>query len=66
MALQLARGVPVKVVSERLSHTSATIALSVYAHLMPGNQRAAAELFASLVYSPLDRARRAAVLWQRS
>jgi integrase len=47
--LLLAKGVPVKVVSERLGHTNATITLQVYAHVMPGNQRDAAELFASLV-----------------
>ncbi|MGO9079899.1 MAG: tyrosine-type recombinase/integrase [Streptosporangiaceae bacterium] len=47
--LLLAKGVPVKVVSERLGHASATITLQVYAHVMPGNQRDAAALFASLV-----------------
>jgi integrase len=47
--LLLAKGEPVKVVSERLGHASATITLQVYAHVMPGNQRHAAELFASLV-----------------
>ena len=47
--LLLAKGVPVKVVSERLGHASATITLQVYAHVMPGNQRDAAELFASLI-----------------
>jgi integrase len=47
--LLLAKGVPVKVVSERLGHASATITLQVYAHVMPGNQQDAAELFARLV-----------------
>jgi integrase len=47
--LLLAAGVPVKVVSERLGHASATITLSVYAHVMPGNQRDAADLFARLI-----------------
>jgi len=47
--LLLAKGVPVKVVSERLGHASATITLQVYAHVMPGNQRDAAELFGSLI-----------------
>ena len=47
--LLLAKGVPVKVVSERLGHASTTITLSVYAHVMPGNQRAAADLFARLI-----------------
>jgi integrase len=47
--LLLAKGVPVKVVSECLGHASATITLQVYAHVMPGNQRQAADLFASLI-----------------
>lgn len=47
--LLLARGSPVKVVSERLGHANTTVTLSVYAHVMPGNQRQAADLFASLV-----------------
>jgi len=47
--LLLAKGVPVKVVSERLGHASPTITLQVYAHVMPGNQRDAADLFARLV-----------------
>ena len=47
--LLLAKGVPVKVVSERLGHSTATITLQVYAHVMPGNQRQAADLFASLI-----------------
>ena len=47
--LLLAASTPVKVVSERLGHASATVTLQVYAHVMPGNQRAAADLFARLV-----------------
>lgn len=47
--LLLAKGVPVKVVSERLGHASPTITLGVYAHVMPGNQREAADLFARLI-----------------
>jgi integrase len=47
--LLLARGVPVKVVSERLGHASPVITLQVYAHVMPGNQRDAADLFARLI-----------------
>jgi len=39
----------VKVVSERLGHASVTVTLSIYAHVMPGNQRAAADRFAALI-----------------
>jgi integrase len=40
---------PVHVVSQRLGHASPTITLTVYAHVLPGNQREAADLFAGLV-----------------
>jgi integrase len=41
-ASQLLRlGVPVKVVSERLGHASASITLDVYSHVLPGMQEAA-------------------------
>jgi len=45
----LLAGVPVHVVSQRLGHASAVITLSVYAHVLPGSQRDAADLFARLV-----------------
>jgi integrase len=47
--LLLANREPVKTVSERLGHASATITMQVYAHVLPGSQREAAELFAALV-----------------
>ena len=46
--LLLAR-VPVHVVSQRLGHASATITMTVYAHVLPGNQQEAADTFARLV-----------------
>ena len=49
--LLLADGVPVKVVSERLGHASATIALTVYQHVHPGMGREAADRFAALLDS---------------
>jgi integrase len=47
--LLLADGVPVKVVSERLGHASATITLTVYQHVHPGMGRDAADRFAALL-----------------
>jgi site-specific recombinase XerD len=41
--------VPVHVVSQRLGHASPVITMSVYAHVLPGSQREAAELFAKAV-----------------
>jgi integrase len=41
--------VPVHVVSQRLGHASPVITMTVYAHVLPGSQREAADLFASLV-----------------
>jgi hypothetical protein len=47
--LLLADGVPVKVVSERLGHASATITLTVDQHVHPGMGREAADHFAALL-----------------
>jgi integrase len=47
--LLLIKGVPVHVVSQRLGHASPTVTLTVYAHVLPGNQRDAANAFATLV-----------------
>lgn len=38
----LASGVPVKVVSQRLGHADIGVTLKVYAHVMPGDDQAAA------------------------
>ena len=38
----LAAGVPVKVVSQRIGHADITVTLKVYAHVMPGDDEAAA------------------------
>ncbi len=40
---------PVHVVSQRLGHASAVVTMTVYAHVLPGSQREAADLFARLV-----------------
>lgn len=42
-------GTPVKTVSERLGHASVTATLTVYGHVMPGDQKRAASPFAALV-----------------
>jgi integrase len=47
-ALLLAK-VPVHVVSQRLGHANPTITLGVYAHVLSGSQRDAADVFASLI-----------------
>lgn len=46
--LSLAGGVPIKVVSERLGHARIAITLDLYAHVMPGMGRAAADLMDEL------------------
>lgn len=48
--LLLAAGVNPKVVSERLGHSSVSFTLDTYAHVMPGMQPEAAELFRKLVF----------------
>jgi integrase len=45
----LTAGVPVHIVSQRLGHASPVVTMTVYAHVLPGSQREAAELFAKLV-----------------
>jgi integrase len=45
----LTAGVPVHVVSQRLGHASPVITLQVYAHVVPGSQRDAADLFARII-----------------
>ncbi len=45
----LRAGVPVKVVSERLGHSTITITLDTYSHVLPGMQREAAEAVAALI-----------------
>jgi integrase len=45
----LTAGVPVHVVSQRLGHTSAVVTMTVYAHVLPGSQREAADRFAALI-----------------
>jgi hypothetical protein len=52
LSTSLLAGVPVHVVSQRPGHANATISLLVYAHVMPGSQREAADLFARLVGVP--------------
>jgi integrase len=47
--LMLARGEQVKVVSERLGHAGPAVTLRVYAHVLPGDQRAAPARFAALI-----------------
>ena len=49
--LLLKAGVPVKVVSERLGHANVAFTMSVYQHVLPGMQAAAASTFAELLRS---------------
>ena len=45
----LQAGVPPKVVSERLGHASITVTLKIYAHVLPGMDRDAANTVASVI-----------------
>ena len=40
---------PVSTVSQRLGHASEVVTLTVYAHVLPGDQKRAASRFAELV-----------------
>ena len=54
--LLLAAGVNPKVVSERLGHSSVSFTLDTYAHVMPGMQPEAAQLFVDLIYPDTEEA----------
>jgi integrase len=45
----LRAGEPVHIVSQRLGHASVVVTLTVYAHVLPGDQKRAASRFAELV-----------------
>ncbi len=47
--LMLEHGVPLKVVSERLGHSTPAFTMAVYQHVLPGMQRDAANMFERLV-----------------
>jgi len=53
-SLLLKAGVNPKVVSERLGHSSVAFTLDTYAHVMPGMQPEAAEMFMRLVLGQID------------
>jgi integrase len=49
-SILLKAGVPVKVVSERLGHSSSAFTITVYQHVLPGMQADAAAAFSSAVF----------------
>ena len=51
--LMLKHGIPLKVVSERLGHSTPAFTMAVYQHVLPGMQRDAANTFARLI-TPAD------------
>lgn len=53
-SLMLKHGVPLKVVSERLGHSTPAFTMAVYQHALPGMQRDAANIFARLI-TPADQ-----------
>lgn len=52
--IALRAGVPVKVISERLGHSTPAFTLQQYAHVIPGMQAEAAQQVADLVGDPTD------------
>lgn len=46
----LKAGVPVKVLSQRLGHADVSVTLRIYAHVMPGDDEAAADLAATAIF----------------
>ena len=54
--VMLANGVPVPTVSQRLGHARASTTLNVFAHRIPGADRAAADLIGGLLDTPTEPA----------
>jgi integrase len=50
--LLLKAGVPIKVVSERLGHSTPGFTMATYQHVLPGMQAEAARAFAELLEAP--------------
>ena len=50
--LLLKAGVPIKVVSERLGHSTLGFTMATYQHVLPGMQAEAADLFGKLLRAP--------------
>lgn len=50
--LLLKAGVPIKVVSERLGHSTPGFTMATYQHVLPGMQSEAAVLFGKLLRGP--------------
>lgn len=46
----LKKGVPLKVVSQRVGHASPMVTLAIYQHVLPGDDRAAADIGAELIF----------------
>jgi integrase len=55
--LLLKAGVPIKVVSERLGHSTPGFTMATYQHVLPGMQAEAARTFAALLEDPPDSTR---------
>ena len=52
--LLLKAGVPIKVVSERLGHSTPGFTMATYQHIIPGMQAEAAQTFADLLEASTD------------
>ena len=52
--LLLRAGEPIKAVSERLGHSTVWITLQIYAHVLPGMQRSAADKMEDLLEGNVD------------
>ena len=48
----LRNGVPIKVVQMRAGHSSPMVTLSVYSHVIPGEDEAAASVFSQVMAEP--------------
>lgn len=54
-SIALKAGVPIKVITERLGHENPAFTLKQYVHVIPGMQKEAASLVASLITNSIDK-----------
>ena len=52
--LTLGNGVDIKTVQTRLRHSRASVALDMYAHAIPANDKAAADLMGAIMNKPVS------------
>ena len=54
LVVSISAGIPAKVVSERLGHSTPAFTMTVYQHVLPGMQAEAANTFGNLIFGAAE------------